>query len=838
MKTRLLFFIMLTGIINSTFSQSFYDINTINTIEITFEESNWDQLLDQYAQAGDEERLMGSVTLNGQVFDSVGVRYKGNSTYNANQVKNPLNIKLDYIINDQEIEGYGTLKLANCYKDPSMVRETLGYEIARKYFPAPEANYANVYINGTHLGLYTNDQDVDKFFMRTHLKNDDGVRLKGEITSSGPGGPTGSVWKYFGTDSTDYYESYALESDNGWKELMNFLDTLENHNEYVDQYLNIDRHLWFIAWSNLIVNLDSPINNPQNYYLFQDGTGRFNSIPWDLNECFGGFTMHQTLGNLNTTGLQQMSPYANINESEFPIISKILNDDTRKLIYVAHMKTMIQEIFENDWYEERAHEIQDIIDADVQADNNKFYTYSNFLSNINSSVGGGPMAVIGITQLMEARVNYLLGLDDFEATQPQISDISSSPENPGPGSEIWINATVNDEDNVFLKYRFGSNDVFENEEMYDDGNHNDGISGDGIYGVSIVSGYAEIQYYIFAENDGAVAFSPERAEYEFYSINITSDLVINEFMADNETTVTDQDGEYEDWIELYNNGTEDIALGGYFLSDDAGQPDQWVFPDTAIAAGGYLIVWADKDEEQEGLHANFKLSKSGESLLLSDATLAIVDEISFDQQITDTTYGRFPNGTGEFMFMPPTFGTENDTTSGQTIQTIIIPGGWSGISSFMVPVNPMVAEIFSDLTDEDQLVVLQNMDGVYWPEADLNTIDQNGGWDSNSGYLIKLAGNQQISIQGTAVTDLSLNFEEAGWYLIPVLSKCNVNINNLLSEVIDQVDVLKEVAGTGVYWPGVVQTLQNLEPGKAYLVKFNGSASITFPDCDEIFSDE
>ena len=138
-------------------------------MELTFAESNWDALLDQLVSEGNEERLLGSVTINGIAYDSVGVRYKGNSSYRDNQVKNPLNIKLDYIIDDQEHEDYGSLKLANAYKDPSFIREVLGYEIARNYFPASQANFANVYINGTHLGLYTSDQDVDKHFMRTHF---------------------------------------------------------------------------------------------------------------------------------------------------------------------------------------------------------------------------------------------------------------------------------------------------------------------------------------------------------------------------------------------------------------------------------------------------------------------------------------------------------------------------------------------------------------------------------------------------------------------------------------------------------------------------------------------
>ncbi len=657
------------------FNQDFYDINTINTIEITFEESNWDYILDQLYAAGDEERLVGSVAINGITYDSVGVRYKGNSTYQPNQLKNPLNIKLDHIIDDQTIDGYGTLKLANVYKDPSFVREVLGYEIARKYFPASQSNYANVYINGTHMGLYTNDQSVDKFFTQNAFGSDENTRAKGEITTNGP--PTGGVWQYFGQDSSDYYSYYDMKSDYGWQELINFLDTLNNHNDYVDQVLNIDRHLWFLAFSNLLVNLDGPINNPQNYYLYKDDNGRFNPVPWDLNESFGVFASHQTLGNLNINGLQTLSPFANINESNFPVISKILSNDTYRKIYVAHMKTIIDENFTDNQYLDRALEIQDIIASDVQADQNKFYTYSNFTDNLYNTVGGGPMGgVIGISQLMDTRVSYIENLTDFQYTQPQISDVNHSPEQPQAGNEIIFLAEVSDGDNVMLAYRTSTYGIFEKTEMFDDGQHHDASANDGLYGVSLQAGSTDIEYYIYAENENAAAFSPVRAEYEFYEIKISGALVINEFMADNESTVTDQDGNYDDWIEFYNKSDEAINLNGYFLSDDAAEPDQWTFPDTSIAAGGYLIVWADKDEDQQGLHASFKLSADGEQIILSDANLTTIDEISFGLQKADTSMGRFPNGNGDFIEMLPTFEAVNvnyltviDDTDAESVST-------------------------------------------------------------------------------------------------------------------------------------------------------------------------
>jgi hypothetical protein len=195
--------------------------------------------------------------------------------------------------------------------------------------------------------------------------------------------------------------------------------------------------------------------------------------------------------------------------------------------------------------------------------------------------------------------------------------------------------------------------------MYDDGNHEDGAANDGVYGASLVAYQTDIQYFIYAENSDAAAFLPLRAEYEFFSISVSGSLVINEFMADNETTVSDQDGDFDDWIELFNNSDEDISLSGYFLSDDPTEPDLWMFPDTTILAGGYLIIWADKDEDQMGLHADLKLSASGESILLSDPELNLIDEVDFGEQTIDISYGRFPNGTGDFDFMSPTFNMEN-----------------------------------------------------------------------------------------------------------------------------------------------------------------------------------
>jgi hypothetical protein len=646
-------------IMQAAYSQDFYDIDTINTIEIIFAESNWNEILHSLYAAGLEERLVGTAFINEVQFDSVGVRYKGNSSYNPNQIKNPLNIKLDHIIEGQLLDGYGTLKLSNGFKDPSFVREVVSYEIGRKYLPSSKANYINVYINGDLIGLYTSVQSVDKFFMGNHFYCNDNAFFKGELL--GPPQPV-MIWGYYGPDSTSYYNFYEIKSDTGWIDLIEFLDTFNNNTTDVEEVLDVDRTLWMLAYDNLMVNLDSPINFGHNFYLYEDVTGQFNPILWDLNENFGAFTMLIGGQPLNIIQMQQLDPFLNVSNPNYPIINKLLPNPTYYKMYIAHMRTIMEENFTNNWFLNRVLEIQDIIGEDVQADPNKFYTYGDFLNNIYNSVGYGPQSIIGLIQLMNPRVDYLTTHIAFQGTVPAILDISYSPTNILPNSTVWFTTEVEDANFVILGYKQNIAGAFEKVEMFDDGCHNDGVAGDGIYGISIDIETGDIRYYIYAENDEAAYFSPIRAEYESYTIEVASmqgDLVINEFLASNDTTVADPHGEFDDWVELYNNSDETISLNGYYLSDDLEDLTKWTFPDTFIVANGYLIIWADDDEGQIGLHANFKLSASGESIVLTDPDLEIIDEYTFGEQTTDISMGRYPNGTGDFIEMTPTFAAEN-----------------------------------------------------------------------------------------------------------------------------------------------------------------------------------
>ena len=129
MRKTFLFLLLFTFSFTS-FSQDVFDIG-IRKIEIFFAEPNWDDTLDVYYANDSGQRLIAdSVIIDGEVDQDVGVKYKGNSSYNANNAKNPLNIRLDYVHNGQSIDRYNVLKLSNGFRDPSFVREVMAYEIA------------------------------------------------------------------------------------------------------------------------------------------------------------------------------------------------------------------------------------------------------------------------------------------------------------------------------------------------------------------------------------------------------------------------------------------------------------------------------------------------------------------------------------------------------------------------------------------------------------------------------------------------------------------------------------------------------------------------------------
>lgn len=149
--------------------------------------------------------------------------------------------------------------------------------------------------------------------------------------------------------------------------------------------------------------------------------------------------------------------------------------------------------------------------------------------------------------------------------------------------------------------------------------------------------------------------------------SLAQELYINEFMASNDFAYPDPNGDYDDWIEIYNAENEPIDIGGMYITDDLDEITAWQIPtsapdQTTIPADGFLVLWADDEPDQGVLHLEIKLSADGEDIgLTAEDGVTIIDQITFGPQTTDVSYGRYPDGSDNWVFMPDfTPGAPND----------------------------------------------------------------------------------------------------------------------------------------------------------------------------------
>ncbi len=160
-------------------------------------------------------------------------------------------------------------------------------------------------------------------------------------------------------------------------------------------------------------------------------------------------------------------------------------------------------------------------------------------------------------------------------------------------------------------------------------------------------------------------------------------------------------------------------------------------------------------------------------------------------------------------------------------QTILIPAGWSGISSCLIPQNTNLEALFQSVMNE--LVILQSMEGVFYPEMGINTIGQ---WNYQQGYKIKTDSAVELHISGWDIPQATLELNP-GWNLIPIMSDCPQNPAILFAGIADNNFIVKEVAGVGTYWPAMgINTIGQLQPGCSYLVRLNATATISFINCN------
>jgi hypothetical protein len=517
-KTFFAFTLVLSWYLSPLSAQDLFQINHFVEIKIQFIDKDWDTKLNTFKQQGLDNRLIATVWIDGTKYESCGVRYKGNSSYfnvrNAGLKKLPFNIKANEKNKEQFFPGgVSSLKLTNIFRDPSFVREVLAYEMAATYMHVPKANFARLYVNDEYYGIYTNTESIDERFLENHFGESSGTFFKcdpnwdAEQKQGCPPGEKASLI-YLGPDSACYRAFYELESKHGWKNLIELTEMLNNQPEKIDSFINIQETLWMLAFSNVLVNLDSYIGKfCHNYYLYRDSSGLFRPMIWDLNLCFGGFPFDGvTPTPLPNDKQATLSLLIHMENAKRPLISKLLKNPTYRKMYIAHVRTIYKNYLEQQQYLKRANELVKLIDAEVNKDPQKLYSYESFRKNIRESTEVGKVIIPGITELMDARTTYIGNHPLVLKTPPEISNITAAKQS----DRVVFNVKATEAITCNLYYRSGTHDRFSTLVFQDTGTDGDSVAGDLIYTCTIPDPGVSA-YYIWAENEQAGAFYPENA---------------------------------------------------------------------------------------------------------------------------------------------------------------------------------------------------------------------------------------------------------------------------------------------------------------------------------------
>ena len=500
-----------------------FEPTVVRELHVNFENDDYHNILTEGFFNTPSLRIPASVTFNGATLDSVGVRYKGNSTfclpYQQNNVKVPYNLDMNYWISGQSLMGYKKIKLANAWLDPTYCKEYIASQIYRKYLPTPEINLVALHSQETYTGLYVNTESINKQFLEKHFGENDGVLFKCDgagvfcdENGNGTEGGTPSL-AHLGTDSTSYYDSYTLKSEYGWAQLMNLISTLEYTPENIEDVINMDRVMWAMAVNTVTNNLDTYNGYyVHNYYLYQDVEGRFQMIPWDLDNTFGGAILGFSFFSPND--IYHFDPFfGGWDNSDYrPLIDLIYNTPIYRKQFIAHIRTVMEESMNQDEIAQEIGSLQALASPFASSDSNGLFSMEHYTSNVQEAFWATNYnwGFAGILSTIEERMAFLSSHAEINNPAPILGNLSIV------NGVAQIAAYDADE----IQLRWTTNSIasnFQSTMMVDDGTQGDEFASDGIFSIPMpnVDG-ADIKFYISATNSEAMSLSPARAEYEYY----------------------------------------------------------------------------------------------------------------------------------------------------------------------------------------------------------------------------------------------------------------------------------------------------------------------------------
>lgn len=377
-----------------------FDPDRVIEIRVDLDPADWAAIL---ADPLSKTWQPGVLTFDGERVGEVGIRTKGNSSLNAvgrnGGERFSFKVDIDRFVDGQRVRGERMLNLNNGFKDPTLMRERLASEIARALdLPAPRTAFADLYVAGQHMGLYTLVEQIDGDFLDEHFGDGDGDLYK-------PEPPTGSLqWR---GDSIASYSGLEPESNEDTTDHAAFLALVAaldagDPGAY-NRVLDVDEALAYLALQAALVSLDSYAGSGHNYYLYEVD-GQFRVLPWDMNEAFGVFTCGCDRPAL--VDLRIDEPVCG-RLADRPLVARLLDEAVLRSRYRQHLQTLIEGPLAPATFAATVEATAALIRPYVQADERKFFTDEEFERGLRQDVPSGMGVSPGLIGFMGERVDSI-----------------------------------------------------------------------------------------------------------------------------------------------------------------------------------------------------------------------------------------------------------------------------------------------------------------------------------------------------------------------------------------------------------------------------------------------
>jgi spore coat protein CotH len=680
-------------------SWKLYDDSNVARVDITIDPdtlewiyNNVESEIEHYAFFHFQNNLIN------ESVDSIGFRIRGNtSRYSA---KKSFKVSFNTFIHGRKFYGVEKMNLNGEHNDPSIIRSKLCFDHFKTIcLTASRANHVEVYINGKYYGLYISVEHIDDEFLKKNFSDD-----------------SGNLWKclypadlvYLGSDPEIYknlisgdrpvYELKTNEEIGDFSKLVRLIDIINNtpDNEFADSVesvIEIPELLKYFSMNILFGSWDDYWSLANNYYLYHEPSRDiFQLIPYDYDNTYG------IDWSGNDWSVADPYNFPKVVNGYRPLAERLMNNSQYRNLYTHFIQFYRNNVYQLNLWRNRIDSIKQMITPYAIADTFRTldwgFTVSDFYSSYSETGYQNQHVKFGLKQFVNLRNNSLPGQLSFLTADPIVYKINFSPKYPDPNDSIyvWVSAFSNaglaevsiqlTKNGSTTTYLMSYHPVV-NTKLVEESDRWIGVIPPLGAGNS-----ASFKIHVRDSNNRSLLYPRKNAITITASIPLSNNLVVNELMADNDNTIQDPAGEYDDWFEIYNPASIPILLTGKYLTDKPGQLNKWRFTQTDLYLnpGEFLIIWCDEDSGQAGIHTNFALSKSGEYIAIVDTDgVSIIDSVTFGPQATDISYGRYPDAASNWYFMEnPTPGSSNILSS---VENEFIPTGFD-LSVYPNPFNP------------------------------------------------------------------------------------------------------------------------------------------------------